>query len=1258
MTRPPNPSELSDSGKCEEQTFDGQIHMNHIREALWDDSTNGAVVLLGAGFSRNARTRPPAEGTPPLWSDIARSLKQKLTPGTRCSETSQEVPSEAIPRLAQEYEAAFGRPELHRHLRDALRDGDFLPGPVHERIMTLPWRDVLTTNWDTLLEKTNDRLSSRHYRVISCVEDIPLARSPRIVKLHGSLPGQFPLIITDEDYRRYPIDFAAFVNMVQQAMLESVLCLIGFSGDDPNFLAWHGWVRDNLGSHAWKLYLIGWHDLTPQRRQMLEARNVIPVDLARHPKAQLWPEHDRHRLANEWVLSTLEHGRPYDLSEWPEPPPDPQDIDPVLQPVSTGVSATPAREPSRSSGQSGNEVATREELAEVMHLWARNRVLYPGWLAVPNSRRYSLLQNTDGWEGPMLGAVSTSTFSERLRVVYEIVWRRVILLDPPSDALREACQELVDEADAPDLFRHGIHDADSKRPTLWVQWRTLVHFLLPEARLRFDQPEFDRLQSLLEPFQSKDPQVVHICQHEQALWAAYSLDHETLRSLLEHWSIDGADLVWSMRKASLLLEIHNQDAAEKILEDALNKLAVRTDRGQDIASSSREGWLLCALIGRAYRQGGHAASDTWRRWRELGRIRCDAGIERSSYLDALRPERQEAERTPFDLDRVEIAGFSWSSKPYERWRAAHRAIRLCDVAALPPRSWRFSVGSSLMEAAIDVLYRTDVELSARLCLRIANYDKDAAITRVFARHRVATMPESVVSSLRDMCVRSLKFYTRGSEDGGKQDLFAAEKMRVATETLSRLVVRLDDREASEVLERALRLYCKPAVASNRLQHEPMGHLFSRSWEAVSDERRDRAVFSLLHAPILGLDGFTGGESHPDACIGIQSDWTPPERNEDSEGDWKTATELILRGLRTKGTARERAANRAYLLNVWKRFEPQEASAVADALWKPEGEVAVGLPEGTGLCDWVFLFLPEPEPGFAQARFWTKWARRDTSGGESSVAAFEELNGLVSQDEDATAGFDLPERERGRLIAHVEAWASDARQPTFSFDRSDVHWLQTRAVRALRNLLVEIQVPDETADLLYERIRAMNETDVSGLPLIAGVLNSKPQYADDARAMIHTCLASDSPQHSEGAIWGVYQWARAALVLPQRIPELPEELIREIGNVVAIRRQKVLRPALDIARWVVEKAPPGHADLVAALAIQGLSFLVQELRYEKEDDDRKDVPALRRNCVRLAFALADRGWGEDSAVLAWISESETDPLPEARFARPRAEEQQQ
>ena len=985
---------------------------------------------------------------------------------------------------------------------------------------------------------------------------------------------------------------------------------------------------------------------------MLEARNVIPVDLARHPRARCWPEHHRHRLANQWIIRTLEHGQRYDLSDWPEPPPDPPEIDPVLRPVSVVVSAIPAREPSPSTQQSGDERPTLEELESVVRIWAQNRVLYPGWLVVPRSQLHSVLLSTDDWEGPMLRALPSWVFAKRMRVVHEIVWRRTILLDLPSPELRQACEEILEGADPADLFRRGIHDADATTPTPWIQWRTLACFLLTAARLRFDRTEFDRLLAVLEPFHRQDPLVGQVRQYEQALWAAYSLDHGTLASVLEDWCVDNADTVWTMRKATLFLEINEKDTAGRMLKTARNDLIARSDRGQHIANASREGWLLWALIGRAYRKGQPPASDTWRRWRELGRVRCDAGMERSAYVDALRPEMQKLKGAPFDLDRVELPGFSWSSREYDRWRDAHRAVRLCEVAALPLRSWNFAVGSQLMESAIGVLQQTDVELSARLCLRVADYDKDTTLTRVFARHRVASMEKCVVERLGEMCSQSLEFYARRDEESSERNLFAAERIRVAMEGLSRLVLRLDPEDVSRVLGDALKLYRNAEIASGFLQHEAMTHLLSRSWEALPGQGRERALFTLLQSPIVGLDGFAGGDNHPDACVGIGTDWTPSARNAENDQEWKAAADLIVRGLHTPGTARRRAANRAYLVNKWKRFTPAEVSEIADALWKPKGQVAAELPEATGLADWTFAFLPEPEPGLGESGFWTTWEKRRLSGGESSVEALEQVNSLIAQSQSVTGGYAVSEQRGARIADHIVAWTQDTKRSTRAFGHSQDQSLQLRAVRSVSNLLVEIRVAGETADLLYEKIVAMNKGNVSGLPLFAGILNAAPQYEEEASSMIQTCLTADSPQLAEGALWGIYQWTRGALLVPKRIPEIPEQLIREIGNIIAVRKRQVLRPALDIAGWVIDKAPLTQAQLVAPLAIQGLSFLAEELRYDSEDSNQEDVPALRRNCVRLAVGLADRGWDQEKAVRTWISESETDPLPEARFTRPR------
>ena len=104
-------------------------------------------------------------------------------------------------------------------------------------LLELPWTDVLTTNWDTLLERASESTVDYSYEVVRTEADLTYAKSPRIVKLHGTIGDAGPLIFAEEDYRTYPAKYAAFVNFARQVFIENELCLVGFSGDDPKLLA-------------------------------------------------------------------------------------------------------------------------------------------------------------------------------------------------------------------------------------------------------------------------------------------------------------------------------------------------------------------------------------------------------------------------------------------------------------------------------------------------------------------------------------------------------------------------------------------------------------------------------------------------------------------------------------------------------------------------------------------------------------------------------------------------------------------------------------------------------------------------------------------------------------------------------------------------------------------------------------------------------------------------------------------------------------
>ena len=166
------------------QPIPDQSHINKVRDALSIRPISRASVMIGSGFSRNAqKTRFDARDMP-LWTDIAEELFKQLYPqsaGDGSYGAGVVAPSvDNVLRLAQEYETAFGRSDLYILLDQLIRYTEFTPGEAHVRLLKLPWRDVFTTNWDTLLEDARSDALDRPYRVVQSTKQLPIVSQPRI----------------------------------------------------------------------------------------------------------------------------------------------------------------------------------------------------------------------------------------------------------------------------------------------------------------------------------------------------------------------------------------------------------------------------------------------------------------------------------------------------------------------------------------------------------------------------------------------------------------------------------------------------------------------------------------------------------------------------------------------------------------------------------------------------------------------------------------------------------------------------------------------------------------------------------------------------------------------------------------------------------------------------------------------------------------------------------------------------------------------
>lgn len=243
--------------------------LDHIRTHL---HSNHAVAMIGAGCTFNAELDNCSVVS---WDGLGQLFYEKLY-GNGVKNEKNISPI----KLASQVEAYYDRPTLNTILKEALPDDFIYPGEFHKRLIELPWNDIFTTNYDTLLEKANNRYN-KDYAVVTSRNMLGCSgQTNRIIKLHGSFPETTPFIISEEDYRTYPDKFAYWVNTVKQALIENVFCLIGFSGDDPNFLTWIGWIRDVMGDEAHQIYLLTHEkNLHESDVQLLKKRNVDCINL-------------------------------------------------------------------------------------------------------------------------------------------------------------------------------------------------------------------------------------------------------------------------------------------------------------------------------------------------------------------------------------------------------------------------------------------------------------------------------------------------------------------------------------------------------------------------------------------------------------------------------------------------------------------------------------------------------------------------------------------------------------------------------------------------------------------------------------------------------------------------------------------------------------------------------------------------------------------------------------------------------------------
>jgi hypothetical protein len=166
------------------------------------------ILFLGAGVHASppddSRYSYPEEQRPPSGRKLAESLAKECR-------FKQQFPEESpcvLERVSLWFEITLGRKRLVDSLEEHLMAGK-KPSPALKMLAALPFKIIVTTNYDRLLEEALRESSKTPFLIVynqrlgEHTKDTtpdPTAERPLLFKMHGDLDQRESIVITDEDY--------------------------------------------------------------------------------------------------------------------------------------------------------------------------------------------------------------------------------------------------------------------------------------------------------------------------------------------------------------------------------------------------------------------------------------------------------------------------------------------------------------------------------------------------------------------------------------------------------------------------------------------------------------------------------------------------------------------------------------------------------------------------------------------------------------------------------------------------------------------------------------------------------------------------------------------------------------------------------------------------------------------------------------------------------------------------------------------------
>lgn len=1190
----------------------------------FDSTQHGAAIMIGAGFSRSAALHVGGEKKMPLWYDFSKSLVEALNPNYKDLIFSDPL------RVAEEYRAYFGQASLNDRIRSELDDDAWRPGYLYTSLMELPWSEIMTTNWDTLLERAAKNLHNSYYTPVTKASDLAWAPSPRIVKLHGTIGVTDNFIAAQEDYRTYPERYAPFVNFVRQVFIENELCLLGFSGDDPNFLQWAGWVRDHLADHSRKIYLVGALNLSPPQRKYLESISITPIDLWDAVKHDQDDRDLLHQMATKLFLQAMsDEGKskfkPY---EW------------IVSDLRSQQKVT----------QQNNIYNFTESRLRILQ---KDRESYPGWLVCPPLQRQLIFSQLTYFN---LHSIASFKPEDKAKLLYEIAWRHRITFEYIAPWLVDELFKIANPDEPCNLRKHQQMEIALilLNNSRWLE-------ASDETGKKVIEEHIQVLNSILEKHARYLPDCAAELAYHQALVARDRFDYAGIEKAVE--KISGEDLVWKLRRAALLIELGRFEEGKQLIARAYEELRENHQRDRySISILSRLTWAFW-LLRAAHNYNSEEKLPTfvqnnYRKWK------CDPWVWIEEIQEKVRKRQEDYFKNQNSIEPLFVQGHYKNNLHNSSINNVGSIFLLLEGlirnVGIPLRSGNVAINVDLLASTAEKMVLPseirDELWNYTLAIRAAKVENSPSINRVFTRIDLACASKELVSTLVERMLSAIQYWRKQRIMGSKdQQGHALSVLRVLIEVLARLIIRVPPEKASEIFQLAVSL-----GQQSNLQHpwlcNAINHLLNYSLESVPKSKQGELLSDALAFPLKSEVGLHDDDSWPNPIISY-----PNERETYPHIDMRIS-ELIA-AVRSNNTfLNTNALVRLFPLAEKDNFlTPIELENLAAAIWGKTPDYQ-HLPNIINLYPHIFLLLPAPDENKVKSLVQRHLYEHgedilmDTQKELQSYPSTEIERAVTIYTSMANAAVNdkiklFPSTEQAlRVFEQLLNWRpwKNINDP-YHYEANERKSLTNSIGNALSFAIVPaLSNKDKTIERFEKLQTFYNEVDeaIAVLPAFVYFTFINEKIACDTEKLIRKALQGREEREVYYAAIALQKWGE--LSAPVCLSQLTS-LITRLIFIVDTGRTLGLQHLIAVARQLYKKGLLNDEQVVTLREAVTNAFSAADYAYiEPYSREAISVSIIRGECVKLATALHSQ-FPDECSLNNLINKSLTDALPEVRFA---------